>query len=53
MGKNIKTNIDGNENPVLLFKQQEINQDDEIDDLSKEDFVLFIPTAFQRDMLMN
>ena len=37
-----------NENPVLLFKQQEIMQNDETDELSKEDFIL---TMLRRDML--
>ena len=40
MGREHKANVSKNENPVLLFKQQEIMQNDETDKLSKEDFIL-------------
>jgi len=45
--ENIKANVSDNENPVLLFKKQGVLQDDETNDLSKEDFVLFIQLCFK------
>ena len=41
------------ENPVLLFKQQGKEQPNDLDDLSKDDFVIAIQTPFQRYMLRH
>ncbi|XP_011407648.1 PREDICTED: uncharacterized protein LOC100639460 [Amphimedon queenslandica] len=39
--------------PVLLYKQQDVKQIDELNDFSKSDFAIGIQTTFQRDMLMK
>ena len=39
------------DNPVILFKQQGKEQSDDLNDLSKDDFIVAIQTSFQRDML--
>ena len=40
-------------NPIVIFKQQGIEQGEEIDDVGEKDFLLGIQTEFQRDMLIN
>ena len=44
---------DNVENAVLVFKQQGEDQPSDLNDLSKDDFVIAIQTQFQRDMLMQ
>ena len=39
------------DNPVIAFKQQGKEQSGDLNDLSKDDFLVAIQTAFQRDML--
>ena len=43
---------DGND-PILVFKQQSHEQPSDIDDMSKNDFLIGIKTSFQRDMLVR
>jgi hypothetical protein len=38
-------------NPILLYKKQGVGQDEEMDNIGIDDFVLCIQTEFQRDML--
>ena len=38
-------------NPILLFKPQGEEQDNEMDNFDKNDFILCVQTEFQRDML--
>ena len=40
-----------NDNPVLLYKSQGTEPDDDLKDLNKDDFVICIQTPFQLDML--
>jgi hypothetical protein len=40
-------------NPILVFKTQGEDQGENIDDLSKEDFLLAIQTEYQRDMMIK
>ena len=42
---------DSNENPIFVFKQQGQKQSSDVDDLSKDDFLVGIQTSFQRDIL--
>ncbi len=46
----LKDNV---QNVVLVFKQQGEEQPSDLNDLSKDDFVIAIQTAFQRDMLVQ
>ena len=39
------------DNPVIVFKQQGKEQSGDLNDLSKDDFLVAIQTSFQRDML--
>ena len=47
-----QANNDGND-PILVFKQQSHEQPSDIDDMSKNDFLIGIQTSFQRDMLVR
>jgi hypothetical protein len=38
-------------NPILLFKEQGVEQDNTLDNFSKNDFILCFQTEFQKDML--
>ena len=40
-----------NDNPVLLYKSQGTEPDDDLKDFNKDDFVICIQTPFQSDML--
>ena len=40
-----------NDNPVLLYKSQGTEPDDNLKDFNKDDFVICIQTPFQSDML--
>ena len=40
-------------NPIVVFKQQGNEQNDDTDDLGQNDFLLVIQTEFQRDMMTN
>ena len=51
--RNQANNGDGND-PILVFKQQSHEQpNNDIDDMSKNDFLIGIQTSFQRDMLVQ
>ena len=41
------------ESPVLLFKEQGVEQSDDLNDFSVGDFALGIQTCFQKDMLIR
>ena len=40
-------------NPILIFKNQGEEQEDDCDDLAKNDFLLAIQTEYQRDMMIK
>ena len=40
-------------NPIVIFKQQGEEQDENVDDMSKNDFLIGIQTEFQRDMMVK
>ena len=40
-------------NAVLVYKEQGVQQEDDMDNLSDSDFILCLQTSFQRDMLMK
>jgi hypothetical protein len=41
----------GDDNPIIMFKEQDKEQPSNLNDLSKDDFLVAIQTSFQADML--
>ena len=48
--ENMKSSNADVESPVLFFKQQDVEQSDDLNDFCKDDFAINIQTALQRDM---
>lgn len=53
MVNSLQGSSDDIQSPVLLFREQGVEQSDDLNDFSVGDFTLGIQTCFQKDMLIK